>query len=70
MKVTRFNPAISSIKVPQIGWNKIASLQGPLFDGIEEGAYCYYVHGYYAGISPYTIACTHYDLMYSAALQK
>ncbi len=70
VKVTRFNPAISSIKVPQIGWNKIASLQGPLFDGIEEGAYCYYVNGYYAGISPYTIASTHYDLMYSAALQK
>ena len=70
VQVTRFNPENNSLKVPQIGWNKINALQGPLFKGIEEGAFCYYVHGYYAGISPYTIAKTDYDLLYSAALQK
>lgn len=70
VKVNRFNPVNSSIKVPQIGWNQITSLKGPLFNGIEDAAYCYYVHGYYAGVCPYTIARTAYDLQYSAALQK
>ncbi|HRG94417.1 MAG TPA: imidazole glycerol phosphate synthase subunit HisH [Chitinophagaceae bacterium] len=70
VKVTRFNPENGINKVPQIGWNKITALQGPLFKGIEDGAYCYYVHGYYAGISPYTIASTRYEILYSAALQK
>lgn len=70
VEVKRFQPENNSLKVPQIGWNKITALQGPLFKGIEDGAYCYYVHGYYAGISTYTIASTNYDILYSAALQK
>lgn len=70
VQVTRFKPIKKEIKVPQVGWNEINSVRGPLFNGIRDGAYCYYIHGYYAGISPYTIAATRYDVEYSAALQK
>lgn len=68
--VQRFKPLAISIKVPQIGWNKIFSLQSPLFNTIKESEYCYFVHGYYAGLSGYTVARTYYCGEYSSALQK
>jgi glutamine amidotransferase len=60
----------SRLKVPQIGWNKISNLKTPLFDGVKEEEYMYFVHSYYAEQGPDTIATTDYDLVYSSALQK
>ncbi|MCX6316797.1 MAG: imidazole glycerol phosphate synthase subunit HisH [Bacteroidetes bacterium] len=68
--VQRFNPAQASLKVPQIGWNTISGLRSSLFQEVPENSYCYFVHGYYAGIRPYTIATTEYGHCYSSALQK
>ena len=70
VRVSRFEPEDESFKVPQIGWNQLLSLQGPLFQGIREKEYCYFVHGFYAGLSTYTVAQTDYIHLYSAALQK
>jgi glutamine amidotransferase len=70
VQVQRFRPQSSAMKVPQIGWNKISGLQSPLFNTIKESEYCYFVHGYCAGLSGYTIARTHYCGEYSSALQK
>lgn len=66
----RFIPVTSSDKVPQVGWNTITNLRSPLFRNIAENSYCYFVHGYYAEESEYTIATTNYTKPYSAALQK
>jgi glutamine amidotransferase len=60
----------SVFKVPQIGWNNIYDLKTALFEGIEDGAYCYFVHGYYAARGKHTIATTDYIQPYSSALQK
>ncbi len=68
--VKKFQPPNGKIKVPQVGWNTIAHLSSPLFQGVSEQSYCYFVHGYYAGISPYSIAQTNYIHPYSAALRK
>ncbi|TND09155.1 MAG: glutamine amidotransferase [Bacteroidetes bacterium] len=57
-------------KIPQMGWNTIAGLKGPLFEGLDENEYVYFVHGYYAELSAYTTAQTNFILGYSAALQK
>lgn len=57
-------------KVPQIGWNQIENLQGKLFDGIQESAYMYLVHSYYAPLSEQSIAESSYGLRYSTALQR
>ncbi len=35
------------LKVPHMGWNGLTGLRGPLYQGIEEGAHVYFVHGYY-----------------------
>ena len=57
-------------KVPQIGWNNIYDCNSVLFDGLNEAAFVYTVHSYYAAVSKDTAAKTDYILPYSAALQK
>ncbi|MEI7959990.1 MAG: imidazole glycerol phosphate synthase subunit HisH [Chitinophagaceae bacterium] len=69
-EVKYFMPEISSIKVPQMGWNNITQLKTGLFQDIPENSYTYFVHGYYAELSKYTIATTQYIQAYSSALHK
>ena len=57
-------------KIPQMGWNDIYSLKSPLFKGISEHSYVYFVHGYYAQCGENTIATANYVQPYSAAMQK
>lgn len=70
VEVKQFSPGIEKLKVPQIGWNTITDLKTGLFQEVKENSYCYFVHGYYAALSPYTIATTNYVAAYSSALQK
>jgi glutamine amidotransferase len=58
------------LKVPQIGWNKISELKSDLFKGVQSGAYCYFVHSYYAEVGSDTIATTDYCNAFSSALHK
>lgn len=67
-KVTQFDINMIQLKSPQIGWNNIYHLQTPLFKGVEENSFCYFVHGYFATLGKQTIATTEYGLEYSAAL--
>ena len=68
--VRRFVPTQHDEKVPAMGWNALYDLSSPLFKGIAEGDYVYFVHSYYAGICDDTIAKADYILPYSAALHK
>lgn len=68
--VKQFVPDNKQVKVPQIGWNNIYNLQSGLLNNVHENSYCYFVHGYYASNSAYTIATADYVQPYSAALQK
>jgi glutamine amidotransferase len=54
-KVVRFQldgqlqPDGSRFKVPQMGWNRVRQTRAhPLWEGVEDGAYFYFVHSYYA----------------------
>ena len=58
------------VKVPQMGWNTIQNLQSSLFKGISKNTFMYSVHSYYASIGKQTIASTHYELEFSAALKS
>lgn len=60
----------NNLKIPQMGWNTIFNLQNPLFEGISNESYMYYVHSFAAEIGKETIATTNYGIDYSAALQK
>jgi glutamine amidotransferase len=58
-----------AIKIPQMGWNNVKQLSGPLFHGIPEGSHLYFVHSYYVPQGHYTSAVTEYLLPFSASLQ-
>ncbi|GAA3508069.1 imidazole glycerol phosphate synthase subunit HisH [Aquimarina addita] len=65
--VVRFS---NQVKVPQIGWNQIESLNSPLFEGVDEKEYIYLVHSYYAPVTKNTVAQSTYGVTYATALQK
>jgi len=57
-------------KVPHMGWNNFSAIKGELFKGVRMEDDVYYVHSYYAEISPSTTAICDYILPFSAAMQK
>ena len=65
LEVKRFR---EQLKVPHMGWNKLQKMQGPLFRGLDDHAYIYFVHSYYAETGPPTIAVSDYVVEFSAAL--
>jgi glutamine amidotransferase len=65
--VKKFN---GDVKVPQMGWNNIYDLKQPLFKGLSEEEYVYFVHSYYVEKSGHTTATASYEIEYSAAIQK
>lgn len=67
VRVKRFS---EKVKVPQIGWNTINKLKSPLFKGVENGSFMYFVHSYYVPTNEYSIATTNYDIDYSSAMKK
>ena len=69
-RVKRFRPDDPSLKVPHMGWNNLQAMTGPLFEGLPEPAYAYFVHSFYAEPCEDTIAlCTH-GVPFSAALRR
>lgn len=69
LQVKKF-PSSPLLKVPHTGWNTIHKLQGPLFKGVEENSYVYFVHSYFAESGNETIASCQYGNTFTAALQK
>ena len=71
-KVQRFpvSCAEGRVKIPQIGWNTIGQLQTPLFDGLKEGDFVYFVHSFYVPDCAESIARTTYGgVTYASALR-
>lgn len=58
------------VKIPHMGWNTLYDYKSVLLKGLPELAYVYYVHSYYAEMSEYTIATTHYIQPFSAMLHR
>jgi imidazole glycerol-phosphate synthase subunit HisH len=67
----------SRYKVPQMGWNRVNQAQTAgaphaLFAGVEDGAYFYFVHSYYAAPSlpAHTAATTVYGQSFTCAVAR
>ena len=66
--VRRFDPS-PDCKVPHMGWNELGNREGKLLRGLEPHSYVYFVHSYYAGLGPDTVAtCCYGEVLFSAAL--
>jgi cyclase len=60
-----------SVKVPQIGWNTVTqTTYDPLFCGIPDTMYAYFVNSFYAADSPAVIARSTYGAASCAAIVK
>ena len=59
-------------KIPHMGWNTVSFDEGcPLFNGISNDSYFYFVHSYYAEDADCAIARTDYDgITFSSAIAK
>lgn len=68
--VLRFQPERHEDKVPHMGWNDIYDLQSPLFNGIDERAFVYFVHSFYVPPCQEMIATADYIRPFSAALHR
>ncbi len=58
------------LKVPHVGWDTLEALHGPLFEGLDEETYVYYVHSYAPQLCEGTIAATDYGIRFSAAIAR
>ena len=69
--IVKHFPQMEGLKVPHMGWNQVSALAGHrLFQGLEDGAYFYFVHGYAYPVCENTIAQANYGAPFSAAVQK
>lgn len=71
--VRRF-PEAPGIKIPQIGWNRVAWADPgmPMLEGIPDGTHFYFVHSYYADCVDADIVTgrTEYGMVYAAAVAR
>lgn len=60
------------LKVPHMGWNSLNIIKdSPIFEGIDQSTYVYFVHSYYLeGDNQYVAATTDYGVKIGAAVWK
>ena len=68
--VLKFKPEKQADKIPHIGWNSLVNLKSPLYTGLTEEEYVYFVHSYYVPLNGCTVAQTEYIQSFSASMQK
>lgn len=72
-KVVRF-PSASGLKVPQIGWNQIEITRSdcPLYRGIANGSYVYFVHSFFPQPTDLGVVATRteYGEMFASSIWK
>lgn len=65
----RFPLQGNNIKIPHMGWNNIhVTKECPLFYKIDSKEYFYFVHSYYAPITPATAGTTFYGIEFSSVV--
>ena len=60
----------NQLKVPHMGWNTGSISNDIIFKGINEPAYFYFVHSYYAELCKQTISETDYMLPFSNVIKN
>ena len=69
----RLQPDGSRYKVPQMGWNRVFQMQAhPLWRGVPDGAYFYFVHSFYARpeSAAHSAGETEYGTRFTCALAR
>src|SRR6185437_5424148 len=69
--VQRMQPA-AGLRLPHMRWNalQMVNADSPLFDGIDEGAEAYFVHGYAVPVGEDTVVTATHGAMFAAVVQR
>ncbi len=57
-------------KIPHMGWNDIYDLKTPLYSGIADRSFMYFVHSYMVPVFEHTAAKCQYSVEFSASIAK
>ncbi len=69
--VARRLPVAEGFPVPNMGWCPVTQFAvTPLFDGIADGSYFYFVHSYALPLTEYTLATAHHADAFSAVIGR
>ncbi|MGH1454247.1 MAG: imidazole glycerol phosphate synthase subunit HisH [Paracoccaceae bacterium] len=61
-EVAKIAPADPALKVPHMGWNDLViDHPHPVFDGVETGQHCYFVHSYHFRVADDAERLAHVD---------
>jgi imidazole glycerol-phosphate synthase subunit HisH len=64
-------PAAPGLRIPHMGWNRLQHRgDNPLLDGIDDGAYAYFVHSYAVAAGGCSIATSEHGHPFSAVVQR
>jgi glutamine amidotransferase len=68
----QLQPDGSRYKVPQMGWNRVFQSPHALWAGVDDGAWFYFVHSYYAAPADpaHTAASTDYGSRFTCAVAR
>jgi len=68
----RLQPDGSRFKVPQMGWNRVEQQPHPLWEGVPDQSWFYFVHSYYAAPSDprHTAGVTDYGARFTCAVAR
>lgn len=62
---------VGDLRLPHMGWNTVSKAKdAPLFKGIDDESYFYFVHSFAVEVSEHTMAVCQYHMNFSAALHK
>jgi glutamine amidotransferase len=62
---------VGDLCLPHMGWNTVGKVDDvPLFKGIDNNSYFYFVHSFAVEVAEFTMATCHYGMKFSAALHK
>jgi glutamine amidotransferase len=62
---------VGDLRLPHMGWNTVKAMaDAPLFKGIDQLSYFYFVHSFSIAVSEFTMASCEYGTAFSAALHK
>jgi glutamine amidotransferase len=68
----RLQPDGSRFKVPQMGWNQVWQKPHPVWSGVPDGSYFYFVHSFYARTSDarHSVGEADYGARFTAAIAR
>ncbi|HSW70989.1 MAG TPA: imidazole glycerol phosphate synthase subunit HisH [Gammaproteobacteria bacterium] len=63
-------PMMPGLILPHMGWNSLEAIKAcRLMMGVPANAYVYYVHGFAAAVTPYTVMKSQHGVFFSAVVQ-